>query len=122
VYADFVMVVSTHPLLERGICIQRSRAAPPKGEEGEEEGEEEEELEIARVLIQIAKFLLFTQSLSSFIKVTYPIPNKQFMDHNSINLVIDPYSILVERYKVYIALRQEMLAHNIAYPISICKT
>ncbi|MQL71260.1 hypothetical protein Taro_003595, partial [Colocasia esculenta] len=37
---------------ERGICIQRSRVAPPKGEEGEEEGEEEEELEIARVLIQ----------------------------------------------------------------------
>ncbi|MQL92377.1 hypothetical protein Taro_025003 [Colocasia esculenta] len=36
---------------ERGICIQRSRAAPPKGEEGEEEGEEEEKLEIARVLI-----------------------------------------------------------------------
>ncbi|MQM10684.1 hypothetical protein Taro_043582, partial [Colocasia esculenta] len=70
VYADFVMVVSTHPLLashdrasqdytgkriferERGICIQRSRATPPKGEEGEEEGEEGEELEIARVLIQ----------------------------------------------------------------------
>ncbi|MQL98633.1 hypothetical protein Taro_031345, partial [Colocasia esculenta] len=37
---------------ERGICIQRSRAALPKGEEGEEEGEEEEELEIATVLIQ----------------------------------------------------------------------
>ncbi|MQM22649.1 hypothetical protein Taro_055705, partial [Colocasia esculenta] len=70
VYADFVMVVSTHPLLsshegesqdysgkrrferERGICIQRSKAAPPKGKEGEEEGEEEEELEIPRVLIQ----------------------------------------------------------------------
>ncbi|MQL70486.1 hypothetical protein Taro_002791 [Colocasia esculenta] len=33
---------------ERGIYIQRRRAAPPKGEEGEEE----EELEIARVLIQ----------------------------------------------------------------------
>ncbi|MQM10133.1 hypothetical protein Taro_043022 [Colocasia esculenta] len=32
---------------ERGICIQRSREAPPKGEEGEEE----EEFEIARVLI-----------------------------------------------------------------------
>ncbi|MQL74721.1 hypothetical protein Taro_007066, partial [Colocasia esculenta] len=37
---------------ERGICIQRSRAAPPRGEEGEEEGEEEEELEIAGVLVQ----------------------------------------------------------------------
>ncbi|MQM13889.1 hypothetical protein Taro_046817 [Colocasia esculenta] len=40
---------------ERGICIQRSRAAPPREEEveeGEEEGEEEEELEIAAVLIQ----------------------------------------------------------------------
>ncbi|MQM14047.1 hypothetical protein Taro_046976 [Colocasia esculenta] len=37
---------------ERGICIQRSRAAPPRGEEGEEEGEEEEELEIAVVLVQ----------------------------------------------------------------------
>ncbi|MQL67929.1 hypothetical protein Taro_000205 [Colocasia esculenta] len=33
---------------ERGICNQRSRAAPPR----EEEGEEEEELEIAAVLIQ----------------------------------------------------------------------
>ncbi|MQM23556.1 hypothetical protein Taro_056622, partial [Colocasia esculenta] len=70
VYIDFVMVVSTHPLLdatqdksqeyferreeerERSICIQRSRAALPRGEEGEEEGEEEEELEIAEVLVQ----------------------------------------------------------------------
>ncbi|MQL72456.1 hypothetical protein Taro_004796, partial [Colocasia esculenta] len=70
VYADFVMVVSTHPLLEstkeqaktilekgdlsgkNGICIQRSRVAPPREEEGEEEGEEEEELVIAAVLIK----------------------------------------------------------------------
>ncbi|MQM14007.1 hypothetical protein Taro_046935 [Colocasia esculenta] len=73
VYTDFALIVSTHPLLvsthtpiystqvksselsgkrqgerERGICIQRSRAAPPRGEEGEEE----EELEIAGVLVQ----------------------------------------------------------------------
>ncbi|MQM15071.1 hypothetical protein Taro_048008, partial [Colocasia esculenta] len=33
---------------ERSICIQRSRAAPPRGEEGEEE----EELKIAGVLVQ----------------------------------------------------------------------
>ncbi|MQM15664.1 hypothetical protein Taro_048614 [Colocasia esculenta] len=70
VYTDFVMVVSTHPLMhptqdksqepsgrreeerERGICIQRSRAALPREEEGEEEGEEEKELVIAAVLIQ----------------------------------------------------------------------
>ncbi|MQM23786.1 hypothetical protein Taro_056856, partial [Colocasia esculenta] len=37
---------------EKGICIQRSRAVPPKEEEGEEEGEEEEELVIAEVLVQ----------------------------------------------------------------------
>ncbi|MQL83374.1 hypothetical protein Taro_015857 [Colocasia esculenta] len=40
---------------EKGICIQRSRAAPPReeeGEEGEEEGEEEKGLVIAAVLIQ----------------------------------------------------------------------
>ncbi|MQM23454.1 hypothetical protein Taro_056518 [Colocasia esculenta] len=33
---------------EKGICIQRSRAAPPR----EEEGEEEKELVIAAVLVQ----------------------------------------------------------------------
>ncbi|MQL87903.1 hypothetical protein Taro_020454 [Colocasia esculenta] len=37
---------------EKGICIQRSRAAPPREEEGEEEGEEEKELVIAAVLVQ----------------------------------------------------------------------
>ncbi|MQL70136.1 hypothetical protein Taro_002463 [Colocasia esculenta] len=37
---------------EKGICIQRSRAVPPREEEGEEEGEEDKELVIAAVLIQ----------------------------------------------------------------------
>ncbi|MQM20765.1 hypothetical protein Taro_053793 [Colocasia esculenta] len=36
---------------ESGICIQRSRGVPPRGEEEEEEGEEEEELKIEEVLV-----------------------------------------------------------------------
>ncbi|MQL70339.1 hypothetical protein Taro_002662 [Colocasia esculenta] len=36
---------------EKGICIQRSRAVPPREEDREEEGEEEEELVIPAVLV-----------------------------------------------------------------------
>ncbi|MQL81906.1 hypothetical protein Taro_014374 [Colocasia esculenta] len=67
---------------ERGICIQRSRAAPPREEEGEEEGEEEKELEIAAVLIQkeiqpslyLAKNLdlLWSRGLSTLYSVLEP--------------------------------------------------
>ncbi|MQL95217.1 hypothetical protein Taro_027884 [Colocasia esculenta] len=66
---------------ERSICIQRSRAAPPRGEEGEEEeGEEEEELEIAGVLVQkeiqpslyLNLDLLWSRGLSTLYSVLEP--------------------------------------------------
>ncbi|MQM18122.1 hypothetical protein Taro_051108 [Colocasia esculenta] len=46
---------------------------------------------------------------------------EQFMDLNSINLVSDPYSIWIERYKVFVALQKDLVAHKLHYPISIDK-
>ncbi|MQL98473.1 hypothetical protein Taro_031192 [Colocasia esculenta] len=58
---------------EKGICIQRSRAAPRREEEGEKEGEEEKELVIAAVLvkkeIQLSLYLIMLEDLFSNVLV-----------------------------------------------------
>ncbi|MQL67890.1 hypothetical protein Taro_000187 [Colocasia esculenta] len=46
---------------------------------------------------------------------------EKFMDLNSINLVSDPYSTWVEKYKIYVALQKDLLAHNLHHPLSIDK-
>ncbi|MQL69285.1 hypothetical protein Taro_001572 [Colocasia esculenta] len=48
-----------------------------------------------------------------------PVSEATFLDMNSIHLVQDPFQILVERYKVYVALCQELKANQNFYPISV---
>ncbi|MQM20444.1 hypothetical protein Taro_053464 [Colocasia esculenta] len=50
----------------------------------------------------------------------HPLVSKAtFLDMNSIHLVQDPFRIWVERYKVYVALCQELKAKQNFYPISV---
>ncbi|MQL96751.1 hypothetical protein Taro_029431 [Colocasia esculenta] len=42
-----------------------------------------------------------------------------FLDLNSINLVQDPYLQWVERYKLFLALKKDLLQNQIHYPIKI---
>ncbi|MQL88575.1 hypothetical protein Taro_021143 [Colocasia esculenta] len=46
---------------------------------------------------------------------------EKFMDLNSLNLVSDPYSTWIERYKIFIALKKDFLAHKLHCPLSIDK-
>ncbi|MQM11144.1 hypothetical protein Taro_044047 [Colocasia esculenta] len=48
-----------------------------------------------------------------------PVSEAIFLDMNSIHLVQDPFQIWVERYKVYVALCQELKAKQNFYPISV---
>ncbi|MQM16047.1 hypothetical protein Taro_049001 [Colocasia esculenta] len=46
---------------------------------------------------------------------------KNFMDLNSINLVSDRYSIWIDRYKIFIVLKKDLLDHKLHHPLSIDK-
>ncbi|MQL69673.1 hypothetical protein Taro_001980 [Colocasia esculenta] len=47
-----------------------------------------------------------------------PVSAVAFLDMNSIHLVNDPFQTWVERYKVYVAMRQELKHKQIFYPIT----
>ncbi|MQL78842.1 hypothetical protein Taro_011272 [Colocasia esculenta] len=49
----------------------------------------------------------------------HPISAATFLDMNSLHLVNDPLQIWVERYKVYVAMRQELKHRQIFYPVSL---
>ncbi|MQM22000.1 hypothetical protein Taro_055047 [Colocasia esculenta] len=48
-----------------------------------------------------------------------PLSGAEFLDLNSIHLVRDPFDTWVERYKVYVAMKRELKANQIFYPISV---
>ncbi|MQM14547.1 hypothetical protein Taro_047482 [Colocasia esculenta] len=48
-----------------------------------------------------------------------PVSPATFLDMNSIHLVLDPYKLWAERYKVFVALRQVLKEKQIFYPVHI---
>ncbi|MQM00823.1 hypothetical protein Taro_033574 [Colocasia esculenta] len=48
-----------------------------------------------------------------------PVSAATFLDMNSIHLVTDPFQTWVERYKVYVAMHQELKHKQIFYPFNI---
>ncbi|MQM21827.1 hypothetical protein Taro_054872 [Colocasia esculenta] len=57
---------------------------------------------------------------SSLFKVGKPtLTAEAFLDLNSINLVKEPYDQWVEQYKLFMALKKDLLQHQIHYPIKI---
>ncbi|MQL71658.1 hypothetical protein Taro_003976 [Colocasia esculenta] len=57
---------------------------------------------------------------SSLFKAGKPtLSAEAFLDLNSINLVQEPYAQWVERYKLFVALKKDLLQHQIHYPIKI---